>query len=361
MSSFVVINGERLSVDKTFKASKHLVEDPKAAKQRQQDADDEEERQRYYAHCQAQHEKHIEEMRQEEEMARSRRAESSKRQRFGDDYTGELDDEHDEEFMKKCRNAAADIVGGKADETLLPMSDFGQDAEWYIERESTAEKEKDFVHVMDPVQRDFESLLGEKEQRVPTECFACKYMTNVAANQLYMDQWVKVVRFWQQGFSVNMNYSSFGMDLHRVFTETVAKIMLKEGKVAEDEIVWSPYGILYHFLNHAIDPEIQTLLNVRGVDRAIQSIQTNELYLKHPSSGRVIVSKEALAKMKQAADIRLALAKPLTTPTPGGASGAASSSARADVHGAAKKQMYMASTKELVSRPNYMAPHSRHT
>ncbi len=369
MSGFVVINGQRLAYDDdddedyedTFDVGVEVLAREKTS------GCHTEERRVYDEYCRSIYDKTVEELREEREQHEERVETTRRRQRYGDDYVGEYDDGEESELLKKSRNAAAaaSTTETTVDETFLPITDFGQDAEWYIERESTVDKEKDYVHIMNPRQRDFERLLGPGESRVPEHCFACDYLCNPLANQIYMDQWQKIVTLWQHGVvDVNMSWSSLGMHLYKVFTETIVATMVKMQSIPKDSVVWSPYGMLYHFRYECNDELITSTINARELNYTLDVIRNNELYLKHPSTGRTVVSKEALAKIHQVAQIRVALSKPMvgvgssssSSSTPGG-----SSSILAGKGNPLLKKPQAMTTRELLSRPNYTNVYSRHS
>lgn len=367
-SGFIVVGGKKFTIDTTYKASSHVV-DEGTELQRQADYDrqQDEERARYLAYCQTLHEQHIEQLRQEDDEQRERRLEQRKRGRYGDDYVESAadaeDEEANEELLKKCRNAASELAQGKTQEVFLPPSEFGKDAEWYCERESTVEKEKDYVPVMYQPRRDIESLLDFDEDPQPKSCFGCEYLRNPGANQIYAESWEKVVRTWKAGLSVHLNYAAFGRELHTVFNEAVLPILIKQGRAKPGAEVWSPYGILYHFMEHCDDQLTRLMLLVRGVDDGIGTVINNELFIRHPTSGRLKTSKEGWKNLKTAAETRRILSVPLMaamaasspSSTTAGKSGA---SAATDLLSAAKRQLY--TTRELVGRPNYTGQHSRY-
>lgn len=371
MSNFVVINGQRLAFDDDGDYEDTYDLDVETIARTKANERDTEERRQYNEYCQSMYDKHANDLQQEQEHHEERIETTKRRQRYGDDYEGELDDRGggeeggggESEFTKKCRNAATASATENTD-SLLPISEFGQDAEWYVERESTVEKEKEYVHVLNPQQRDFESLLAPGESIRPETCFACSYLSNPLANQLYVDQWQKIVVFWQHGVvDVNMSWSSLGMGMYKVFTETIVATMVKTQKISKDSIVWSPYGMLYHFRYHCIDDMVNVMINLRELNYTVDIIRNNELYLRHPASGRMIVSKEALAKMKQVTEIRTALSKPIhasMSTSSGSSSSSSSTSVLAGKGSALLKKPHLMTTMDLINRPNYTSQYSRH-
>ena len=358
MSEFVVINGQRLAFDSEFKGLQYNndSDDNDVFDVGDEEEDDAERRRQYDAYLQAQYEKHVEELHQDEDVRAERAASiQRRRQRNGDDYEGDYDEL---DATKKSRTTESGA-------TLLSVSELGQDAEWFVERESTVSKEADYIHVLNPMQRDFESLLMPGENARPETCFACSYLSNPGANQVYIDQWQRIVSLWQHGVvDVNMNWSSLGMSLYKVFTETIVATMVKLQRIDEDSTVWSPYGILYHFRYHCVDGVVSSMLHLRELDHAIKVIMDHELYLRHPSSGRLIVSRDALNKIKQTAEIRSALGKPCLpgSSTTAGASGSSMTSSVLSGKGSPLlKKPASLTTLDLVNRPQFLGPYSRHS
>ena len=371
-SSFLIVGGQRLVVDQTFKGSTHSIYeddeedyDEELERRAQLDEEDRRMREELAEQYRSSHESHIAGLRQEDADYQERRQQASKRQRYDDDYDDYAIDGADDEnssLAKKSRNLAAATSSSTTivDETILPMSEFGADAEWYVERESTVDKEKDYVHMMDPEQRDMESLLRPGESLIPDPCFACDFLKNPKANKFYENEWLKVVEYWNHSMTMQMRWSSLGRTLYRVFTETVEQVMFKQGRITERDTLWSPYGILYHFREQCKDDAQTSRLHVRKVDRAIDVVFTNELYLRHPSSTRQVVSKEAIDKLERLARVRAALGRSVSVTTGLSSSSTSSSSSTTTGKVDATRKLYTSLAKDLQSRPNHLTPFSRY-
>lgn len=178
------------------------------------------------------------------------------------------------------------------------------DSNWYVE--STADGSKPApIPVMYSKQKELESLREfsppDEEQKT---CFACRYMESGAHASIYAADWNKVVQFFQATLPTSMNLRDLGCELYDFFDKTVGESLRSQHAIAEDATVWSPYGILNHFLNHNRDPTVQLQRDFWAYTEIQSVIINNEMFQFDPLSGRHLTSEAAIKKLKIIADLR---------------------------------------------------------
>ncbi len=178
------------------------------------------------------------------------------------------------------------------------------DSNWYAEASPDGTKSTP-VPIMYRRQKELESL---KEFSAPDEgqrrCYACSYMAVAAHASIYAEDWKKVVEFYQATLPSGMNHRDWGLELFEFFDKTVGESLRKQGELQEGETVWSPFGILDHFLNHNKDPVVQKTRDFWALSEIESVIVNNEMFLMDPVSGRVTTSENAIKKLKIVMEMR---------------------------------------------------------
>lgn len=177
------------------------------------------------------------------------------------------------------------------------------DENWFVEAAPEASKGPG-VPVMYTWEKEFESLRELCESDLTEKCFGCEYMAVAGHETIYADDWRAVVDFFQASLPMCPNPRHLGIELHTFFDRTVVESLRKRNIVQPDVRLWSPHGILDHFINHNRDPVVQFMRDYMAYTEIHSIIIKNEIFELHPESGRRRVNSEALKKLKTIAEMR---------------------------------------------------------
>lgn len=248
---------------------------------------EEEEEQRRLA--QLEYTRHVREMHSEVASRKRQRSEQAEEEEsferhFDEDVEEVIIDEGQEEPNKRIRTF-----------------DSHSDSSWFVEASPDTAKTP-AVPIMYPWQKSFETLreLGVDEN----ECFGCAFQTVAAHESIYANDWKALVEFFQASIKQCMNPRQLGIELYAFFDRTVMASLRANGDLAEGASLWSPHGILDHFLNHNRDPTVQMFLDYMAYTKMYNVIINNEIFEMHPESGRVMVNTDALKKLKLVWEMR---------------------------------------------------------
>lgn len=181
------------------------------------------------------------------------------------------------------------------------------DDNWHVETSNDTSRTLP-IPVMYPWQREFEAL---RELSPSTDedggktCFACTFMSVASHEVIYADDWRMVVDYFQATLPQCPNARQLGLDLYDFFERTVVASLRQRGVITDPEMhIWSPHGILDHFMNHTRDPTIQMWRDYMAYTEIHSTIVNNEMFERHPESGRVRTSADALKKLKIISEMR---------------------------------------------------------
>lgn len=121
---------------------------------------------------------------------------------------------------------------------------------------------------------------------------------------IYADDWRKVVEFFQATLPMNINMRDWGIELFNFFDRTIGESLRGRHELEEGQRVWSPYGILKHFLEHNRDPIVQIMRDYWAYTEIHSVIVNNEMFQMDPSTGRVVTSDAAIKKLRTIFDMR---------------------------------------------------------
>lgn len=177
------------------------------------------------------------------------------------------------------------------------------DENWFVEAAPEASKGPG-VPVMYTWDKEFELLRELCESGETTKCFGCEYIAVAGHETIYADDWRALVDFFQASLPMCPNPRQLGIDLYTFFDRTVVESLRKQGAMQPDQRVWSPHGILDHFMNHNRDPVVQMMRDYMAYTEIHSTIIKNEIFELHPESGRRRVNSDALKKLKTIAEMR---------------------------------------------------------
>lgn len=248
----------------------------------------------------------LQRLREEEEREEQRRAQL--------EYTRHIQDIHprkrprcDEEFddeLPHMNDDDDDELEAVDTSKRVRSFDRATDSNWYVEATPDGSKATP-VPIMYSKQKELESL---REFSPPDEgqrtCFGCRFMESAAHAMIYAEDWKKVVEFFQATLPTSMNMRDWGCELYEFFDKTVGESLRNQRAIADGESVWSPYGILNHFLNHNRDPTVQLQRDFWAYTEIQSIIINNEMFQMDPSGGRITTSDAAIKKLKTIAELR---------------------------------------------------------
>ncbi len=177
------------------------------------------------------------------------------------------------------------------------------DENWFVEASPEASKGPG-VPVMYTWEKEFESLRELGESDTPDKCFGCEYMAVAAHETIYADDWRAVVEFFQASLPMCPGPRHLGAELYAFFDRTVVESLRKRGVMQPDARLWSPHGILDHFMNHNRDPVVQMMRDYMAYTEIHATIIKNQIFELHPESGRRRVNGEALKMLKTIGEMR---------------------------------------------------------
>lgn len=177
------------------------------------------------------------------------------------------------------------------------------DDSWFVEASPEAAKAP-AVPVMYTWEKEFEALRELCETSEPIKCFGCEYIAVAGHESIYADDWRRLVDFFMASLPMCPSPRHLGVEMYEFFDRTVADSLRKRNVIAQDAKLWSPHGILDHFMNHNRDPVVQIMRDYMAYTEIHSIIIKNEIFELHSESGRRRVNGEALKKLKTIAEMR---------------------------------------------------------
>ncbi len=267
----------------------------------------------------------------------------------------EVEEGEEETAKRQCvrKEGAEEEVEAEEEVFFQPRPIGGLlDSDWGLEVESAVLSEKDHVRVMEQSQKDILSLMRPGEEVNPRSCFACMFMHNESS--IYKKDWDAVVTYFETALTMGVNYRDLGESLYAIFEQTVVATLKSNEAIDRGCTYWSPYGILYHFLNHHNDLKQHMRHNFLRANAVVHSILRNGTYTVNPASGREVIHEKSLKTLMMAAQISLLFFKAYQS------SSSSSTSTLPTVDSLNKaKQVYMPPAKTLTSKPNFAPTHTQ--
>jgi hypothetical protein len=171
------------------------------------------------------------------------------------------------------------------------------DSYWADElNDDTDDENENFYPVIDPVTAEIDQLVVNMKEN--GNCFACSYddltRKGEAFPPMFKDKWESFVRCVLEGFRNVHSMKILGPQLHQAFMRDVIAREPVYGEDGEIEMVWSEHGIIEHFREHNIDPELQIFFLSQNVLEQIRTLNRSSMYVQHKVSGRKKIRSEAV-------------------------------------------------------------------
>lgn len=180
-----------------------------------------------------------------------------------------------------------------------------RDVDWATERVA---KTPVWVPVMEPWKMELERLRHETEPVNPTDCFGCAFEEYESRNAVNAARWNVLLAAFLNNLSNCGSMYNLGLELYEIFQTNVLQQLVSE-QSDEAERVWSPYGLMYHFLYHNASPQIRMHILITRTQSIVNTILEHEIYELNLHSGRLRVDSNGLKKLKSATEIESQLRK----------------------------------------------------
>jgi len=180
-----------------------------------------------------------------------------------------------------------------------------RDCEWNNEKDYEEDKddhEKHFKPIISPFQSELEGLLQYGEELEPVDCWGCNYQDENGTG-IFAQHWNRIIKIFVEGID-NTKPSILAQHMYKYFKEyTIVEVKQYSKKTSEVKIssvkqVWSPYGMINHFFNHVLDPEVITKVQIWRLNRLIKLHMTEGMVEQHDVTGRRKIVKGSESSLK---------------------------------------------------------------
>ncbi len=225
------------------------------------------------------------------------------------DEEKECEDEAEDDAQEEFAEEEEDDDDDDSDRSVAPsrsnlnaLQQSALDAGWGIETNSAC-KDEQFIHMMEPRFRDLLSLRKNDDEIVPNKCFACDFIfsDDIADDIVYVNQWGAIVQLYRNMMCNGQSYTRMGNSLYKMFERTIVKQFHADGGTKTAEQLWSPYGIMYHFLWHHRELGMHVWVQFIRLSELFDTVMCSSAYSYHPETGRIAPTLKDLKRVDIAA------------------------------------------------------------
>ena len=166
-----------------------------------------------------------------------------------------------------------------------------------------------WVYTQDPMTEELERLKMPGETKADkANCFACIYEDRKGGTLSY-EHWNKILEIFKEGLIESANLPVIIDQIHKVFTMTIEEeLITTTGYVPTlDKVLWTPYSIAIHFLEHHSVPSFRLWYLQKSMQYVTNAIFSDGLYQENVVTGRRRVAMPDLKVLKEAVNIELSI------------------------------------------------------
>lgn len=175
--------------------------------------------------------------------------------------------------------------------------------------EDTSEVSDPWVYTQDPMTEELERLKLPGECKVDkANCFACIYEDRKGGT-LSFEHWNKILEIFKEGLIESANLPVIIDQIHKVFTMTIEEELITTTGYtpAVDKVLWTPYSIAIHFLEHHSVPSFRLWFLQKSMQYVTNAIFSDGLYQENVVTGRRKVEMTDLKLLKESINIELSI------------------------------------------------------